>query len=148
MPTKHTITIDEPFLQQEIILGMCVGVGILMLIVNEMLGSVIVGVSLLAMLGIYVYRIIISMKEGEEGLVCGFKWSNNGIMLLAVAGILVLMLMDAFHRPVFYATAAIAIAGLLANGVFLQYNIRGIAHITAQVRLIIALVVMVVFFLL
>ena len=127
---------------------MCIGIGILMLVVSETLGMLIVLVSLLFMLGIYLYRIFVSLKEREEGLVCGFTWSNNGIMVLAVAGILVLMLTDAFHQPVLYADASLAFAGLLMNGVFLRYNIRGFAHITAQVRLLIALVVMVVFFLL
>jgi len=147
--SKHqSIEIVEPLLQQEIILGMCIGVGILMLVVSETVGMIIVLVSLLAMLGIYLYRIVVSLKEREEGLVCGFTWFNNGIMVLAVAGILVLMLTDVYHKPVLYAAASVSFAGLLLNGVFLRYNIRGFAHISAQARLLIALVVMVVFFLL
>ncbi|HSG67398.1 MAG TPA: hypothetical protein VK994_01730 [Bacteroidales bacterium] len=148
MPRKQLIIIEEPFLQQEIVLGMCIGIGILMLVVSETLGEIIVLVSLVTLFGIYVYRFIHALKEGEEGLVCCFSWTNNGAMLLAVAGILTLMLTNAFHRPVFYSSIGIVLVGLAANGIFLHYNFRGMTHITAQVRLIIAMVVMVVFFLL
>ena len=147
MTKKQTITVDEPLLQQEIILGMSIGVGILLLVTSEMLGMIVVLLSLLALSVVYLYRIVISFMRREEGIVCGFTWSNNGIMVLVVAGVLLLMLTDAFHRPVLYSASSLALAGLLTNA-FFHRNIRGLAHITAQVRLVIAIVVMVVFYLL
>ncbi len=148
MTNKQSYNLEEPFLQQEIFLGMVIGIGMLLMVVSETFGMLMVFLGIASVTGIYIWRIAKSIVRKGEAVKCCFYWINNGIMILAAAGILLLMLLNAFHRPVFYAVLALLSVGLLLNGIFLRYDIRGLAHITAQIRLVIALVLLVVFFLL
>ena len=120
----------------------------LLMVVSETFGMLLVTVGVISVAGIYFWRIYTSIKDRGKSVPCCFTWFNNGAMILAVAGILILMLMNAYHQPVFYTVLAILCVGLLANGILLRYNIRGMMHITAQLRLVIALLLLVVFFLL
>lgn len=131
-------------------LGVALAMGILMMVVDEGLGTLIVGVAGVSVAGIYLLRIIKSIKDRRETIYCCFSGINNVTMILSVAGMLMLMfmLMDAFHRPVFYFVITLLVIAMIANAVLLKYNIRGMMHITAQIRLMIALIVLVVFFLL
>ena len=144
----QTNDIEEPYLQQEIILGMAVGLGMLLMGISDVVGILLVSLGVLSVAGIYFLRLFYSIKERREAIQCWFSWLNNGALILAVAGILMLMLMDAFHRPVFFTALALLGMVLLANGLFLRHKIKGVAHITAQLRLVIALVILLVSFLL
>jgi len=148
MTTTQTYNPEEPFLQQEILLGVIIGVGMLLMVVSEIFGMLLVTVGVISVAGIYFWRIYTSIKDRGKPVPCCFTWFNNGAMILAVAGILILMLMNAYHQSVFYTVLAILCVGLLGNGILLRYNIRGMMHITAQLRLVIALVILLVFFLL
>ncbi|NQT78437.1 MAG: hypothetical protein HQ565_12035 [Bacteroidetes bacterium] len=148
MTNRNPIIIEEPFLQQEIILGMLIGVGMLLMVVSEVLGKLVVMVAVLSVTGIYITRLYKVLKEKGEAIHCCFACCNNGAMILAVAGILLLMLINTFQSQVFFSGLALLSVALLLNSIFLRYNIRGMTHITAQIRLLIAIVVMVVFFLL
>lgn len=146
MNFQQSNDIEEPYLQQEIILGMAVGLGMLLMGISDVVGMLLVSLGVLSVAGIYFLRLFYSIKERGEAIQCWFSWLNNGALILAVAGILILMLMNAYHQPVFYTVLAILCVGLLANGILLRYNIRGMMHITAQLRLVIALVILMVFF--
>ena len=139
---------EEPFLLHELFLGMTVAIGMLLTIVVDVLGMTMVLLGVVAVAWIYAYRIINTYKERKEVVICCFSWLNNGAMILAAAGILMLMLMNAHQRPVFFTALGLLGAVLMANGIFLRYNIRGALHITAQLRLVIAMVILLVFFLL
>jgi hypothetical protein len=127
---------------------MAIAIGMLLTVIVDVLGITMVLLGVVSVAWIYVYRIVNTYKDKEGVVVCCFSWLNNGAMLMAGAGILMLMLMNAFHRPVFYTTLGLLGAVLLANGIFLRYKIGGFMHITAQLRLVIALVILLVFFLL
>lgn len=148
MTNRNPIIIEEPFLQQEIILGMLIGVGMLLMVVSEELGKLVVMVAVLSVAGIYITRLYTGLNEKGKAIQCSFACCNNGAMILAVAGILLLMLMNTFQSQLFFIGLALLSVALLLNGIFLRYNIRGMTHIMAQIRLLIAIVVMVVFFLL
>ncbi|MCD4723572.1 MAG: hypothetical protein K8R63_01930 [Bacteroidales bacterium] len=148
MSTKQTYNLEEPFLQQEIILGMLVAIGMLLMVASEDVGMLMVSVGLVLLEIIFLYRIYKIIKGREEVVKHAFIWLNNLAMILAAAGILMLMLMDAFHRPVFFTGLGILVLVLLLNGFFLRYNMKGMTHITVQLRLVIALVILIVFFLL
>jgi hypothetical protein len=148
MLEKTPYQLEEPFLLHELFLGMAIAIGMLLTVIVDVLGMVTVLLGVVAVAWIYVYRIVNTYKERERIVICCFSWLNNGVMILAGAGILMLMLMNAFHRPVFYTSLGLLGAVLMANGIFLRYNIRGFMHITAQLRLLIALVILLVFFLL
>ena len=148
MKNESSFQFEEQFLLQELILGVATAIGMLLMVANELLGMLLVMLGALSVAGIYIIRIYQTMKERGEAVQCCFAWFNNGAMILAVAGILMLMLMNAFHRPVFYTGLGILCMALMLNGLLLRYNIRGMTHITAQLRLVIALVILIVFFLL
>lgn len=148
MDNKHAYILYESFLQEEIILGVAIGVSMLLMVVSEAFGLLMVMLGVIAVAGIYIWRIYSLIRKRGEAVQCCFEWFNNGTMILAVTGILLLMLLNAFRRPVFYSAMAIISIALLLNGLSLTYNIRGMAHITAQIRLVIAMVLLVVFFLL
>ncbi len=148
MNLQQSNDIEEPYLQQEIILGMAVGLGMLLMGISDVVGILLVSLGVLSVAGIYFLRLLYSIKERREAIQCWFSWLNNGALILAVAGILILILMNDFHRPVFFTALALLGMLLLANGLFLRYKIMGVTHITAQLRLVIALVILLVFFLL
>jgi len=148
MNFQQSNDIEEPYLQQEIILGMAVGLGMLLMGISDVVGILLVSLGVLSVAGIYFLRLLYSIKERREAIQCWFSWLNNGALILAVAGILILILMNDFHRPVFFTALALLGMLLLANGLFLRYKIMGVTHITAQLRLVIAMVLLVVFFLL
>ena len=139
---------EEPFLHLEIILGMALAIGMLLIVVSEVFSMVMIGLAGISVAGIYLVRIYKMKRDRGEAIQCCFSWFNNGAMVLAVTGILMLMLMNTFHRPVFYTVLAIISIVMLLNGIFYSFNIRGMTHITAQIRLVIALVILLVFFLL
>ncbi len=138
---------EEPYLLHELILGVAVAIGMLLTGVSEVPGILLVLLSTLSLSWIYVYRIIKTIDKRSEVVFCSFTCLNNGAMILAVAGILTLMLMDAFHRQVFFTGLGILCLALLSNGLFLRYGLKGMTHITAQLRLVIAMVMLLVFFL-
>jgi len=148
MNLQQSNDIEEPYLQQEIILGMAVGLGMLLMGISDVVGILLVSLGVLSVAGIYFLRLLYSIKERREAIQCWCSWLNNGALILAVAGILILILMNDFHRPVFFTALALLGMLLLANGLFLRYKIMGVTHITAQLRLVIALVILLVFFLL
>jgi len=138
---------EEAFLLQELIFGVAVSIGMLLLGVSELPGILLVLLATLSLAWIYVYRIIKTIDERKEVVFYCFSCLNNGVMILAVAGILMLMLTDAFRRPVFFTALGLLGTVMLLNGFFLRYDIKGMTHITAQLRLVIALVMLIAFYL-
>jgi hypothetical protein len=69
-------------------------------------------------------------------------------MILAVVGILMLILMNMHHRLIFYIGLGILVVDFLVNMVFRKYEIQGSTQLNAQVRLAVAAVLLLVFFLL
>ena len=148
MRSKTTYDIEEPLMLQELILGLLAAVGILLMVVDEVIGMMLVILGILSVGGIYFYRFIKTFKNRGEVIYCCFSWLNNGTMILAVAGILMLMLMTAHHRLIFYLGLVILAATMLANFFLRMYKLRGIGLLTAQIRLVVALVLLLIFFLL
>lgn len=147
--TKHPkIIIEEPFLTQEVILGICVAVGVLLMVVSEVIGLLAVLLASLGLAWIYVIRIVRNGHRGSNVAGCCFGWLNNAVMLIALAVILTLMLMDRNHLPVFIAGLAATFTGMAFNAIVLRHDPGGVLHLSMQLRLLIAMVVMVVFFLL
>lgn len=148
MNKQTTYQAEESFLLQEIILGVTIAIGMILMVANEGLGLLLVMLAAVSLAAIYLIRLYYLKKQRREASLCYYAWFNNGAMILAVAGILMLILLNAFHRPVFYSGLAILLLAMIGNAIFLRYDFRGMTHITAQIRLLIAVVVMLVFFLL
>jgi hypothetical protein len=147
--SKHQNTdIEEPFMVQEVGLGICVAVGVLLMGVSEVIGMLAVLLASSGLAWVYLVRIIRNGHRRRTVAGCYFGWLNNAVMLIALAGILMLMLMDRNHLPVFIAGMAAAFTGILTNAIVLRREPGGMLHLSLQLRLLIAMVVMVVFFLL
>jgi hypothetical protein len=144
----QTINHEEPFLQQEIIMGFAIAVGILLMVVSQIIGILVVLLGVLSAAGIYGYRVYETLREKKEVVFCCYSWLNNASMILAVTGILMLMLMNAHHRLIFYIGLGILGATMLVNLLFRLYKLQGAMLLIAQIRLLIALVLLLVFFLL
>lgn len=139
---------DEPFLQQEIILGLTIAIGMLMMIIDSRIGIMVVGIGSFVLTGIYVYRIYSAMCNREGKIRCGFEWVNNGALIFGIMGVMLMLLLTSIHRPVFYSSLGVVGTAMLMNGVFLRLKVRGLDHIIAQIRLMIVMVLLVVFYLL
>jgi hypothetical protein len=139
---------EDSFLQQELILGVAAAIGMLLMVASEVLGMMLVMLALLSLAGIYMMRLYSIVKVRGGAVQSCFAWFNNGTMILAIAGILMLMLMNSFRSQVFYSGLALLVIAMIANAFFLKLNFRGVIHITAQLRLLIAMVILLVFFLL
>lgn len=148
MLKHHKMDIEEPYLTHEVVLGICVAVGVLLTGVSEVIGMLAVLLASLGLGWVYLVRIVRIGLRGIRVAGCCFGWLNNGAMLMALAVILMLMLMDRNHLPVFIAGMAAACTAMLANAIVLRRDPGGMLHLSLQLRLLIALVVMVVFFLL
>jgi hypothetical protein len=147
--SKHRNTdIEEPFFQQEIIIGLMIAVGMFLIMVNEAVGLLVLIFGMVFAAAIYIARIIRNPGAGNGIIACVLGWLNNGALVLAAAGVIFLILMNTRRAPVFYAIAAVVALAFLFNAIAWRNNFGKMAHITFQLRLVIAMVVMVVFFLL
>ena len=139
---------EDSFLQQELILGVAAAIGMLLMGASEVLGMMLVMLALISLAGIYMMRLYSISRIRGGAVQSYFACFNNGTMILAIAGILMLMLMNAFHSQVFYCGLAFLLVTMIGNAIFLRYDMRGMIHITAQLRLVIAMVILLVFYLL
>lgn len=140
--------IEEDLLQQEMILGMLTGLGMLLMVVSEVLGMLIVILGVLAVSGIYAYRIYRTLKIKGEVVYCCFSWFNNVSMILAVAGILMLMLMNAHSRIIFIAAMGLMLLGLIVNIALRPDRVPASLKLLNAIRLLVGMVLLVVFYLL
>ncbi|MBU2649914.1 MAG: hypothetical protein KKA81_03180 [Bacteroidetes bacterium] len=147
MNRKKTILNDEPYLYQEIFLGMAIAVGMILMMVNSLAGKLVLIIGVAFISGIYISRIlrVFQLRNNFHNRLLSSL--NNLAMLIVSACTLMLLLMKSHHETVFYSGLGMIVLTCLLDFIFL-YNDKGINRFTLLLRLMIALIVLIVFFLL
>lgn len=141
-------SLNELFINLEIITAMVLAVGMIFIIISELAGTIIIIFGIITLIFIYTVRLLFPSGLENSRKIRYLRITNNIGCILALCGILV-MIIQIYPMQLFFIVSITILAALIiVNGLNVKTKKTGFNRLTFQIRLLVIGMLLVIFYLL